>query len=105
MGVQANGKAHRNTVPRATPMLVAASCGHRTTPSRQTRYQGTPVLAAPGSRRGVKPPDAPWRAALAGGIGTIPGIELASEAGRACAADVRWACPFAEAIQERRCRA
>jgi tRNA-splicing ligase RtcB (3'-phosphate/5'-hydroxy nucleic acid ligase) len=35
--------------------------------------------------------------AAAVGVGTVPGIEIASEAGRACVADVAWACAFAEA--------
>jgi tRNA-splicing ligase RtcB (3'-phosphate/5'-hydroxy nucleic acid ligase) len=37
------------------------------------------------------------RAALAGGLGAIAGLEVASEAGLACAGDLRWACSFAAA--------
>jgi tRNA-splicing ligase RtcB len=36
-------------------------------------------------------------AAAATGMGTLSGLEIASEAGRACAADVAWACEFAAA--------
>ncbi len=36
-------------------------------------------------------------AAAAVGIGSIPGLEVSSEAGRACVADLAWACAFAEA--------
>jgi tRNA-splicing ligase RtcB len=36
-------------------------------------------------------------AAAAHGTGTIPGLEVGSEVGRACATDVAWACEFAAA--------
>ncbi len=36
-------------------------------------------------------------AAMADGVGTLPGLEVASEAGRACVADLGWACAFASA--------
>jgi tRNA-splicing ligase RtcB len=39
-------------------------------------------------------------AAAAGGVGTLPGLDVASEAGRACVADLEWAFGFAAANRD-----